>query len=174
VAFVVLISIQAAVPVGEATLYHTHDLDNVPIVIAGGMVRTRVAAGATSDTTLEIGRAWFAKAAYTHQIANIGTTPLRFIDAEIRSGWNRPSPDEADPAIPQESTIIENAIVRLARIQLPHRATFEGIPTCDRFCMWKCPADRWMAFRARRAVSRGSIPATVIPSGPPAMGRTKP
>jgi hypothetical protein len=118
--------IDAALPVGDATLFHTHDLDNVPIVIAGGTIRTRVAAGATSDTTLEIGRAWFAKAAYTHQIANIGTTPLRFIDAEIRTGWNRSSPDEADPAIPQESTIIENAIVRVARIQLPPRTTLEG------------------------------------------------
>ena len=43
----------------------------------------QVVPGATSRHDARIGRAWFAKAAYTHQIANIGTTPLRFIDAEI-------------------------------------------------------------------------------------------
>ncbi len=110
--------IDVSLPVGDTTLFHTHDLDNVPIVITGGTMRTQVVAGSTTDTTLEIGRAWFAKAAYTHQSANIGATPLRFIDAEIRSRWNGSPPGSVRPPIPGETTIVENDVVRVARVSL--------------------------------------------------------
>jgi quercetin dioxygenase-like cupin family protein len=110
--------IDAALPVGDTTLFHTHDLDNVPIVIAGGTIRTQVVAGATTDTRLDIGQAWLAKAAYTHQIANVGTTPLRFIDAEILSRWNGTASGPVSDAIRQEAPIVENDIVRVARITL--------------------------------------------------------
>jgi quercetin dioxygenase-like cupin family protein len=109
--------IDALLPVGDTTLFHTHDLDNVPVVITGGTIRTQVVAGSTSETTLEIGRAWFARGGYTHQIANIGDTPLRFIDAEILSRWNEPSPDSS-PGVPQETTVVENENVRVARLRL--------------------------------------------------------
>jgi quercetin dioxygenase-like cupin family protein len=113
--------IDAALPVGDVTVFHTHDLDNVPIVITGGVIRTQVAAGATTETTLEVGRAWFAKAAYTHQIANIGTTPLRFIDAEILSRWTGSLPGVSGQPIPEEATVVENDVVRVARVTLsPH------------------------------------------------------
>jgi quercetin dioxygenase-like cupin family protein len=115
--------IDAALPVGDTTLFHTHDLDNVPVVIAGGTIRTEVIAGSTTETTLEVGRAWFAKAAYTHQIANIGSTPLRFIDAEILARWNGPPPDPRPLDLPHEATIVENDIVRLASITLAPQET---------------------------------------------------
>ena len=109
--------IDAALPVGDATLFHTHDLDNVPVVIRGGTIRTQVVAGSTSETTLEVGSAWFAKGGYTHLIANIGATPLRFIDAEILSRWDERG-QGTSVAIPQEATIVDNGIVRVARIRL--------------------------------------------------------
>jgi hypothetical protein len=118
--------LDASLPVGDTTLFHTHDLDNVPIVITGGTIRTQVVAGATTDTTLDIGRAWFAKAAYTHQIANIGTTPLRFIDAEICSRWNGSPSGSASPSIPGEKTIVENDVVRVARVSLAAHDALAG------------------------------------------------
>ena len=120
--------IDASLPVGDVTLFHTHDLDNVPIVITGGTIRTNVVHGATSHTTLEVGRAWFAKAAYTHQIANIGATPLRFIDAEILARWQSPGAGatQSNP----ETTIVENDIVRVARIALePHASLAPHVHT---------------------------------------------
>ena len=108
--------IDASLPVGDVTLFHTHELDNVPVVITGGTIRTQVVHGATSDTTLEVGRAWFAKAAYTHQIANIGATPLRFIDAEILARWQSSGAGSTQSG--PETTIVENDIVRVARIVL--------------------------------------------------------
>jgi hypothetical protein len=43
-----------------------------------------------------------------------------------QSGIHNPLSSAVAPAIPQESTVIENAIVRVARIQWPPRARLEG------------------------------------------------
>jgi quercetin dioxygenase-like cupin family protein len=109
--------IDAALPVGDVTLFHRHDLDNVPVVVTGGKIRTQVIGGTTSETTLETGRVWFAAAAYVHQIANIGTTPLRFIDAEILARW-QVSADRAPSRAAQERSVLENDRVQISRIRL--------------------------------------------------------
>jgi mannose-6-phosphate isomerase-like protein (cupin superfamily) len=110
--------IDAALPVGDTTLFHRHDRDNVPVVITGATTRTRVIAGATSETTLVTGGVWFAKAAYTHQTANIGTTPLRFIDAEILARWLHSDGDGDRAPIAGEMLVLENDQVRISRVSL--------------------------------------------------------
>ncbi len=110
--------IDAVLPVGDTTLFHRHDRDNVPVVITGGTMRTRVIAGATSETTLVTGAVWFAKAAYTHQSANIGTTPLRFIDAEILARWLHAGGDGDRAPIAGETLVLENDQVRISRVSL--------------------------------------------------------
>ena len=35
--------IDASVPIGDATLFHTHSIDNVPIAISGGKLKTQLA-----------------------------------------------------------------------------------------------------------------------------------
>jgi hypothetical protein len=71
-----------------------------------------------------------------------------------QSAIRNPQFSAVAPVIPQESTVIENAIVRVARVQLPPRATLEGHShLATGFCMWKCPADLSTAFCAPGGVT---------------------
>ena len=84
--------IDAILPPGDATLYHTHSLDNIPVAVSGGKLKTEVIGQADAIySSVETGSVSFAKAAYSHRITNIGESLVRFIDAEILS-----SPGEAD------------------------------------------------------------------------------
>src|SRR5215216_3210310 len=78
--------IDAILPPGEATLFHTHSIDNVPVAISGGKLKVEVMGQAgESYSTVETGSVSFAKAAYSHRITNVGESTARFIDAEILS-----------------------------------------------------------------------------------------
>jgi quercetin dioxygenase-like cupin family protein len=113
--------IDAAVAVGDATLYHTHDLDNVPVNVSGGKLKTETVGQAEATfTTMETGRTSFAKGGYTHRITNVGDTPLRFIDAEILSPYGKSSTaailDAALEKTAGHTLISENERVRLYRV----------------------------------------------------------
>jgi quercetin dioxygenase-like cupin family protein len=110
--------IDARVPVGDVTLYHTHSEDNVPIAISGGRMRTQVLDKEPTESTIQTGGIWWAKASYTHQITNIGDTPLRFIDAEILAP--SPTPSTAPPLenVKGMTLEIENEKVRIYRVKL--------------------------------------------------------
>ena len=85
--------IDAVLPPGDATLFHTHGIDNIPVAVSGGKLKTEVIGQAGAiHSSVETGAVSFAKAAYSHRIANVGESTVRFIDAEILS-----SPGEADP-----------------------------------------------------------------------------
>ena len=79
------------VPTGDATLFHTHTVDNIPVVISGGKLRTELVGGETRDSSVVTGGISFAVASYTHRITNIGDTPLRFIDAEVLASPGSPA-----------------------------------------------------------------------------------
>ncbi len=113
--------IDALVAVGDATLYHTHALDNVPVNVSGGKLKTETVGQAEpSFTTMETGRTSFAKGGYTHRITNVGDTPLRFIDAEILAPYGKSSSaailESALDKITGHSLIVENERVRLYRV----------------------------------------------------------
>ncbi|MBI4469579.1 MAG: hypothetical protein HY650_09700 [Acidobacteria bacterium] len=77
--------IDARVPVGDQTLFHTHERDNVPVAITGGKVKVELLGKEGTISTVGTGSVSFAKGGYTHRVTNAGDTPLRFIDAEILS-----------------------------------------------------------------------------------------
>jgi quercetin dioxygenase-like cupin family protein len=110
--------IDAVVPPGDVTLYHTHTEDNVPIAISGGKMRTQVLDKDPTESTIETGGIWWAKASYTHQITNIGQTTLRFIDAEVLA--SPPGTSAAAPLgdVPGMKLEIENEKVRIYRVKL--------------------------------------------------------
>jgi len=83
--------IDASVAVGDATLFHIHALDNVPVAISGGKLKTELQGQQATFSTVETGAVSFAKATYTHRITNVGDTPLRFIDAQILAQFGNPS-----------------------------------------------------------------------------------
>jgi mannose-6-phosphate isomerase-like protein (cupin superfamily) len=110
--------IDASVPVGDATLFHTHLLDNIPVVISGGKLRTEPKGGVTRDSSVVTGGISFAAGSYTHRITNIGDTPLRFIDAEILSSPGSPANVTSLERIPGHTLEMENQRVRIYRILL--------------------------------------------------------
>jgi mannose-6-phosphate isomerase-like protein (cupin superfamily) len=75
--------IDAALPVGHATLYHTHSRDNLPVAVAGGRVATILFGREAVESTVKTGQVSFAAGGYTHIVRNAGPTPLRFIDVEL-------------------------------------------------------------------------------------------
>jgi mannose-6-phosphate isomerase-like protein (cupin superfamily) len=75
--------IDAAVPAGTATLYHTHARDNVPVALLSGRTATTLLGGTPVESTVTIGRVTYARGGYTHEVRNVGSTALRFIDVEL-------------------------------------------------------------------------------------------
>ena len=75
--------IDAALPVGHATLYHTHSRDNLPVAVASGRVATTVLGRASVESAVKAGQVSFAAGGYTHEVRNVGPTPLHFIDVEL-------------------------------------------------------------------------------------------
>lgn len=109
--------IEARLPPADATLFHTHSIDNVPVVISGGKLRTEIPGRQETYSTAEKGSASFAKASYTHRITNIGSTPLWFIDAEVLKS---PGSMSAEPlaGVKGYKLFLENERVRIYRIML--------------------------------------------------------
>lgn len=75
--------IDAAVPAGTATLYHTHARDNVPVALLSGRTATTLLGATPVESTVTIGRVTYARGGYTHEVRNVGSTALRFIDVEL-------------------------------------------------------------------------------------------
>jgi quercetin dioxygenase-like cupin family protein len=110
--------IDAVVPAGDVTLFHTHSIDNVPVAISGGRMKTEVLGGKVTESDVKTGGVWFAPASYTHRISNIGQTTLRFIDAEILKS---PRSNTATPSLrkyPGHRLELENEQVRIYRLNL--------------------------------------------------------
>lgn len=110
--------IDAALPPGDTTLFHTHSRDNVPVAITSGRMRVQNLGAEASESPVEAGQVWFAKASYTHQIRNLSETALRFIDAEIVSSAGNALDA---PKLEETSHIkleMENDQVRIYRVEL--------------------------------------------------------
>src|SRR6187200_1973009 len=77
--------IDARLPAGDTTLYHTHTADNVPVVIRGGSMTIQPLGGARQSASPRTGDASFARGGYTHQIVNVGREALQFLDVEVHA-----------------------------------------------------------------------------------------
>lgn len=63
---------------------HTHDLAHVGVVIDGGKMIFRAPDGTTETMTLERGGVGYRQANVTHEPVNLGTTPVRVIEVELK------------------------------------------------------------------------------------------
>ena len=123
--------IDAAVPVGHETLYHTHSRDNVPVAVATGRVATTVIGRASVESDVRVGQLWFAAGGYTHRVRNVGPTPLRYIDVELRTSTPATTtPPAAAAPLAGHALELSNARVRVHRVIVapgrrlePHRHT---------------------------------------------------
>jgi quercetin dioxygenase-like cupin family protein len=120
--------IDAVLPPGDATLFHTHSIDNIPVAISGGKLKVEVKGQrGASYSTVDTGSVSFAKATYSHRITNVGESTVRFIDAEILS-----SPvGESGIGLPEKVTgyelVLDNESVRVYRVVLePGQTTGPG------------------------------------------------
>ena len=75
--------IDAAVAPGGATAYHTHERDNVPVAVAAGTIAVTERGGRPVESPVPLGRVSYAVGGYTHEVRNVGTTRVRFIDVEL-------------------------------------------------------------------------------------------
>jgi len=110
--------IDAFFPVGDTTFYHTHDRDNVPICLAGGSMTTQPLGGTPQPGTAHAGGVGFARASYTHKIANVGQTDLHFLDVEI---LQPPHSDALGPqaGLANHSLEFDNDRLRVFRVRGP-------------------------------------------------------
>jgi beta-alanine degradation protein BauB len=112
--------IDASVAVGDATLFHTHDIDNVPVVISGGDMKTELAGQEGTFSTAATGTVTYARETYTHRITNVGKTHMRFIEAEILASPGKGAA-AAPPALENVNgmtLVIDNERVRIYRLIL--------------------------------------------------------
>jgi quercetin dioxygenase-like cupin family protein len=110
--------IDASVPVGDATLYHTHGIDNVPVAVSGGQLKTQLAGKEATFSTVATGAVSYARATYTHQITNVGNTHVRFIDAEILQSPGGASKTPLLENVTGTTLEIDNERVRVYRVIL--------------------------------------------------------
>lgn len=111
--------IDAALPVGHATLYHTHAMDNVPVAVAAGRVATVPFGGEPVESAVTVGQASFAAGGYTHIVRNVGTTPLHFIDVELRTSAPAAAAvphAAAPPSLAGHALALANTRVRVHRV----------------------------------------------------------
>ncbi len=107
--------IDAALPVGHATLYHTHSRDNVPVAVAGGRVVTTVLGRASVESAVKTGQVSFAAGGYTHEVRNAGPTPLHFIDVELLTSAPAAASSSPAPATaPLAGHVLELSNARVA------------------------------------------------------------
>lgn len=98
--------LDAALPPLYVSERHTHTADNVAVIVA--------MTAAPSQNRL--GFASFARGGYSHIITNPATTPMRFIDVELRAADRSESADPSD--LPGHDLVLSNARVRVSRVTL--------------------------------------------------------
>jgi quercetin dioxygenase-like cupin family protein len=100
--------LDAVLPPLYVSQSHTHALDNVAVTILPGVDGPQGQA--------RVGFAGFARGGYTHVITNPNTSPMRFIDVELRAADRNAAGDD----VPQDNhvTVLNNGRVRITRVKL--------------------------------------------------------
>ena len=115
------------IPPGDITLFHTHSFDNVATVVSGGKLREEIPGKAPTVRFPPTGNIRFTKgtnAPYTHRLENIGTTPLRFVDAEVHASSASPGAPAALDAVPGHKLVVENDRMKVYHVSIdPKQAT---------------------------------------------------
>jgi len=106
-------------PPGYVSLFHTHSNDNISVRINTGPTRIDTLEATGTEQTALVGRVVFnsASPAYTHRVANTGTTLIRILDIEILAKQPTPTTQAPDDMAGHE-VIVDNPRVRISRIVL--------------------------------------------------------
>jgi len=115
------------IPPGDLTLFHTHSLDEVAVVVSGGKGTNEIQGKPPIQFTPIPGAVYFNKAMnapYTHRLANVGTTPLRIMAVDVlASSASRGVPAALD-TVPGHKLVLENDIVKVYRVSVdPKQST---------------------------------------------------
>jgi hypothetical protein len=114
----------ALIPPGDVTLFHTHSVDSVAVAINSGKGTNEFLGKAPVDLTPVTGNTGFSKATYTHRVGNVGTTPLRFVGAEVKAPAEAPGVPAILDALPGHKLVLENDRVKVYRVSIdPKQAT---------------------------------------------------
>jgi len=117
----------ALIPPGDLSLFHTHSVDNVAVVVSGGNGTNEILGKAPIQTGPVTGNASFARATnapYTHRVGNIGATPLRFVVAEIKTPSESPGVPATLETVSGHKLIVENDRVKVYRVSIdPKQST---------------------------------------------------
>jgi hypothetical protein len=68
--------IDAAVAPGQATAYHTHERDNVPVAVAPGTIAATERGGRPVESAVPLGAVSYAVGGYTHEVSGSSTSSL--------------------------------------------------------------------------------------------------
>ncbi len=107
---------------GERDNWHTHP-PKASYVLSGGTLRVFLPDSSSFDSSDKTGHVAWARAVSRHSVQNIGSTPIRIVLVEPKSGGNfsTASHDE-DPAVVNPTSItvkLENDSVRVMEAVLP-------------------------------------------------------
>ena len=106
-------------PPGYVSLFHTHSNDNISVRINTGPTRIDTLEATGTEQTALVGRVVFnsASPAYTHRVANLGTTLIRILDVELLAKQPMPTAQAPDDMVGHE-VVVDNPRVRISRIVL--------------------------------------------------------
>ena len=112
------------VPVGDATLWHTHRNDNVVVTVVGAKLHLETVGRDPVDTEWKFGEVRFSKATYVHRAMNVGPTAFRNLTIELLKPTSFLKDAASLPPETGREPILENDRVRVYRVTLaPGEAT---------------------------------------------------
>lgn len=124
------------IPVGDATLYHTHSNDGVSIRLGNADILDEVLKGEKIEFGLKTGDVAFAArpVTLTHRVINNGTTDFRNIFIEILPAAVGKTIEKEPEPLPGHTVLLDNARIRVYRLILkpgestqPHMHVRQGI-----------------------------------------------
>ncbi len=111
----------AQIPPGDSTLFHTHSFDSVSVIAGGGQGTNELIGESPVEFAFPTGDAVFNRAAgapYTHQLRNVGPTPLRFVVAELlATAGSGGAPANLDN-VAGHMMVLENDRVKVYRVSV--------------------------------------------------------
>ena len=86
-------------PRGATVPIHTHRFPNVAYVIEGGTIETIAPDGSVGEYELRAGETLWSPAGHVHSARNIGSTPVRIVETEIKHAAPRTPVGEGTPRV---------------------------------------------------------------------------
>jgi quercetin dioxygenase-like cupin family protein len=111
---------ETILPAGEQTYYHSHNFDNVAVVIAGAKMRMvpLMVTEPSSESETKLGDVGFRSAPYVHRAENSGTTAYDNLLVELLKSPPAPKPITLPPDEHPRHPVLENYRVRVYRVTL--------------------------------------------------------